>query len=144
MSQSQEVVLQHKINERRENIGASNQEAEVIRGVRFGSDQEISEADRLVKEREGGSLGDASSGALLDTRSWERTMPDRPKLMVKSTSATTGDGLGDESYAVQRSLDEGISLSDKALYVMGLKGMLEEMKRRRGDAPYGHTQASAS
>ncbi|MEW5310828.1 MAG: hypothetical protein WDW38_002589 [Sanguina aurantia] len=47
----------------------------------------------------------------------------------------------DDAYAMQRQFeDTSMARDEKQLYVMGLKGMLQEMRQRRGDAPYGHTQ----
>ncbi|KAG1658963.1 hypothetical protein FOA52_004379 [Chlamydomonas sp. UWO 241] len=44
----------------------------------------------------------------------------------------------------QRVFDDGnMPREQRELYMLGLKAMLQEMIRRRGDAPYGHTQQLA-
>ena len=147
VSKAQEMVLRQKVEEKKAIVDANNRAAlsrgMESRAVRFASGQKA-DPEGGAGGGDGGGVNVSDSFKRLDAKSWDRLMPDRPKVKTDGSRAA-GDKLSDQSdiYAMQRSLDEGISLSDKAIYIMGLKGMLEEMKRRRGDAPYGHTQQLA-
>jgi hypothetical protein len=117
VSKAQEMLLRDKIEESRAlghnrgKMGALSQKMESR--VRFTSEDK----DLLDESaREGGGLWGEGSDPFgkLDARNWER-MPDRPKLKIDSAKVAGGDKLSEESdiYALQRALDNGVSLSEK-------------------------------
>ncbi|KXZ48331.1 hypothetical protein GPECTOR_28g737 [Gonium pectorale] len=63
-------------------------------------------------------------------------------VVVVVAGAPLDESLDDEAiYALHRDFDDThLEKADKQLYVQALKAMLQEMRLRRGDAPYGHTQ----
>ncbi|GAX78878.1 hypothetical protein CEUSTIGMA_g6317.t1 [Chlamydomonas eustigma] len=74
----------------------------------------------------------------------QRVLPQEARDELIKLAVGENEGVMEEhhdEYHAHRGFgDERVARDEKQLYVLGLKAMLEEMRSRRGDAPYGHTQ----
>ncbi|GIL86352.1 hypothetical protein Vretifemale_14656, partial [Volvox reticuliferus] len=97
----------------------------------------------------GGAYGGGSAGGDvgddIDAEQYS-SYGSRAVAMPPSRGIKLGDALSDDLdeeaiYVMHREFnDTNMARHEKQLYLQGLKAMLQEMRLRRGDAPYGHTQ----
>ncbi|GLC73006.1 hypothetical protein PLESTF_001319000 [Pleodorina starrii] len=91
----------------------------------------------------GDTDGDADGGGDADEYSLyaRRSMAVAAARGFKLGDALSADLDEEAVYVIHREFnDTQLALEEKQLYLQGLKAMLQEMRSRRGDAPYGHTQ----
>ncbi|GIL53806.1 hypothetical protein Vafri_9442, partial [Volvox africanus] len=89
--------------------------------------------------------GDGGGGDDIDTEQYSsyssRAVAQPPPPGIKLGDALSEDLDEEAIYVMHREFnDTNMARDEKQLYLQGLKAMLQEMRLRRGDAPYGHTQ----